>query len=54
MREGRYAKDQKLEVRLMKPAEEEKWDQLMKEYHYRGFERLSGEVLKYVAEMKGE
>jgi len=54
MREGVYTKEQNLEVRLIKPAEEEKWDQLMKEHHYLGFERLSGEILKYVAEMDGE
>lgn len=54
MREQIYTKEQNLEVRLMKPAEEEKWDQLMKEHHYLGFERLSGEMLKYVAEMDGE
>lgn len=49
-----YKKEQNLIVRLMKPAEEEKWDQLMKEHHYLGFERLSGETLKYVAEMDRE
>ena len=49
-----YTKEQNLELRLMKPAEEEKWDQLMKEHHYLGFERLSGEILKYVVEMGGE
>lgn len=54
MREKVYTKEQNLEVRIMKPAEEEKWDQFMKEHHYLGFERLSGEMLKYVAEMDGE
>ncbi len=42
MREQIYTKEQNLELRLMKPAEEEKWNQLMKEHHYLGFERLSG------------
>jgi hypothetical protein len=41
-------------VRLLKPAEGDKWDQLMNEHHYLGFKRLSGEVLKYVVEMDGE
>lgn len=49
-----YTKEQNFELRLMKPAEEEKWDQLMKEHHYLGFERLSGETLKYVVEMDEE
>jgi hypothetical protein len=38
----------------MKPAGEEKWDSLIKEHHYYGFERLSGKMLKYVAEMGEE
>ena len=54
MREGNYTKDQKLKVGLLKPAEGDKWDQLMNEHHYLGFKRLSGEVLKYVVEMDGE
>jgi hypothetical protein len=33
MREGNYTKDQKLKVRLLKPAEGDKWDQLMNEHH---------------------
>jgi hypothetical protein len=51
MAEQIYRKKQDLKLRVMKPAEEEKWDSLMKKYHYLGFERLSGETLKYVAEM---
>lgn len=52
--EEKYTKDLNVKLRLIKPAENEKWNYLMKEYHYLGFERLSGEVLKYVAELKGE
>jgi len=54
MKEIVYTKKQKLEVRLIKPAEEEQWDQLMDRYHYLGFDRLTGEVLKYAAELEGE
>lgn len=54
MTEQVYTKKQNLEVRMIKPAEEDRWDQLMKEHHYLGFERLSGETLKYVAEKDGE
>lgn len=54
MRKRIYDKKQNLEVRLIKPAEEEKWNHLMKEHHYLGFETLTGEIAKYVAEMDGE
>ena len=54
MREGVYTREQNLEVRLIKPAEEETWDQLMKEHHYLGFETLTGESAKYVAEIDRE
>jgi hypothetical protein len=54
MREGVYTREQNLKVRLIKPAEEETWDQLMKEHHYLGFETLTGESAKYVAEADGE
>ena len=37
METGVYSKDKKIEVRLVKPAEEEKWEQLMKEHHYLGY-----------------
>jgi hypothetical protein len=35
-------------------AEDDRWNHLMEKYHDRGFERLSGESMKYVAEMDGE
>lgn len=54
MTERTYSRNQNIEVRLINPIEEEVWDQLMKEHHYLGFERLSGEVLKYVVELDGE
>jgi hypothetical protein len=54
MKESIYKREQNLEVRLIKPAEEDIWDQLMKKHHYLGFETLSGECAKYIAEMDGE
>ncbi len=54
MREGVNEKKENLEVRLIKLAEEETWDQLMKEHHFLGFEKLIGECAKYVAEIDRE
>jgi len=54
MKKGIYTNKQNFNVRLIKPAEEETWDNLMKKYHYLGFERLSGETLKYVAKLDGK
>jgi len=54
MKEGVYSKEKNIDVRLIRPAEEQQWEQLMKEHHYLGFEKLSGESARYVAEMDGE
>lgn len=41
-------------VRLIKPDEQERWDQLVSEHHYLGNARLVGERLCYVAERDGQ
>ncbi|MHB1421563.1 MAG: ISAs1 family transposase [Bacillota bacterium] len=54
MKEGVYRKVTEIELRPIHPIEEEKWNKLMKQHHYLGFERLTGETLKYVAIAEGE
>lgn len=41
-------------VRPIEPTEEARWDSLMSQHHYLGFERLVGESLKYVAHVNGQ
>ncbi|MDT3700431.1 MAG: ISAs1 family transposase [Thermincola sp.] len=41
-------------VRIIRPDEESRWNELMKTYHYLGFRQLVGESIKYVAEINGE
>jgi predicted transposase YbfD/YdcC len=41
-------------VRPIKPDERERWDGLIREYHYLGSELMVGETLRYVAESDGE
>ena len=40
-------------LRLVKPDEVVRWDELMAAHHYLGFRTLVGESLKYVAEQDG-
>lgn len=41
-------------VRIIRPNEESRWNQLMNTHHYLGFRQLVGESIKYVAEINGE
>ncbi len=43
-----------LEVRLVRPEEAARWDQLIIEHHYLKSARMVGEQLRYVAEYQGE
>ena len=43
-----------LEIRPIEPWEDERWNNLMKEHHYLGFQKLVGESIKYVAKINGE
>ena len=40
-------------VRLVRPDERIKWDELMDQHHYLGFKRFAGRGLRYVAEWGG-
>ena len=40
-------------VRLVRPDERIKWDELMDQHHYLGFKRFAGRGLRYVAEWDG-
>jgi hypothetical protein len=43
-----------IEVRLVRPEEEARWEQLMIEHHYLKSARMVGEQLRYVAEYQGQ
>ncbi len=43
-----------LELRPITEAEVERWNSLMKEFHYLGFRCLVGETMKYVAILRGQ
>ena len=41
-------------VRLIEPAERERWDELMRAHHYLGLKALVGRSLRYVAHCEGQ
>lgn len=41
-------------VRIIRPEEESRWNQLMNTHHYLGFRQLVGESIKYIAEINGK
>lgn len=43
-----------IEVRLVRPEEEARWDELMTRHHYLKSARMVGEQLRYVAEHQGQ
>jgi hypothetical protein len=43
-----------IEVRLVRPEEEARWDELMVQHHYLKSARMVGEQLRYVAEYQGQ
>ena len=45
---------EQIEVRLVRPDEEARWDQLISEHHYLKSARMVGEQLRYVAEHQGQ
>ena len=45
---------EQIEVRLVRPEEEKRWEQLMIQHHYLKSARLVGEQLRYVVEYQGE
>jgi hypothetical protein len=47
------AQDNRLQVRLARREELPCWRDLMRRYHYLGFERIVGSALYYVATIEG-
>ncbi|HTL17924.1 MAG TPA: ISAs1 family transposase [Patescibacteria group bacterium] len=45
---------QQIEVRLVRPEEEGRWEELMIQHHYLKSARMVGEQLRYVVEFQGE
>jgi hypothetical protein len=45
---------EQVQVRLVRPEEEARWDQLMIQHHYLKSARMVGEQLRYVAEYQGQ
>lgn len=45
---------EEIQVRLVQPEEEARWDQLMIQHHYLKSARMVGEQLRYVAEYQGQ
>ena len=45
---------QQIEVRLVRPEEEGRWEELMIQHHYLKSARMVGEQLRYVVEYQGE
>jgi hypothetical protein len=45
---------QRIEVRLVRPEEEGRWEELMIQHHYLKSARMVGEQLRYVVEYQGE
>lgn len=43
-----------MQVRLLRPGEKQLWNQLIRDYHYLGFQGWVGESLRYVAEWEGD
>lgn len=42
----------RIQVRPVLPTEQERWNALMREHHYRGFRTLAGPTLRYVATLE--
>jgi hypothetical protein len=45
---------QELAVQPITRSDEQRWNQLMNEYHYLGFRHIVGESIKYIAQIRGE
>jgi len=45
---------EKIQVRLARPEEEARWDELIVQHHYLKSARMVGEQLRYVAEYQGQ
>ena len=45
---------EQIEVRLVRPEEEARWEELMIQHHYLKSARMVGEQLRYVAEHQGQ
>jgi len=45
---------EKIQVRLVRPEEEARWDELIVQHHYLKSARMVGEQLRYVAEYQGQ
>lgn len=45
---------EQIEVRLVRPEEEARWEELMSHHHYLKSGRMVGEQLRYVAEYQGQ
>ena len=45
---------EQIQVRLVRPEEEARWDELIIQHHYLKSARMVGEQLRYVAEFQGQ
>ncbi len=45
---------EQIEVRLVRPEEQARWEELMIDHHYLKSARMVGEQLRYVAEYQGQ